>query len=774
MADIPQDGTIRTIDEDGNVPETRLKDASEARAVVESYVRSDAAERAWKRSRVKGLVDGNPPYKDGELRKAGLGKKLNINFGMSRAYLEAAGGAFYDIFSEAPTYATATSYYNAGPDKDYESVDQTQEWCGITTEEFHCLQTEEESFDYDMQVSQTETVLYGSGPLMFNDEFDFRVRSVMCGNLLLPEHAKSNSHYWETAVVLQDILSHDLYSNIRNSESATAVGWDVAYTRKAIMNAHPLTYDGGTQYRNWEWHQQNLKNGSVFYSSQSRVIRLAHVFIREFPDEDNIEGAISHKIILRDSMEDSEEKFLFEHLRRYENWNQCIHPMYYDHGGGGEHHSVTGMGVKMFGVMFNQNKLLCNLFDSAFAPKMMFRATTAANKQKLSIAQFSNYGIVPPELEFLQTQVQGYMQDAVGFNREITQIMASNLSQYRQQVAVKQGNPETATGREIDESQQSKLGKTQLNRYYDQQDYLYAEKFRRAINPKLTKSHPGGAKALEFQKRLRDRGVPREALDKMKVKATRIVGQGSEFERRRSLEFLLGLIGMLPESGRDNLIRMVVANRAGQNSVELIYPKSVQAKRPTDQEAFAMLQVSAMENGIAAKVTPTQNPIIFAETFLQAGSQALASLQQGADPLKVLPFMDLVGAASAAHIQRLSSDKSRKPAYDKLSEQLKMMGEQTDKVKALVQQQMAMQQEQRKKQVQAQAKAQAINNGTDPEVMIDNALAQHKMQTDNVKTAAKLKDNAIKTRQKLAINDLTAASKINLQKRTAEAKATTE
>jgi hypothetical protein len=517
-----------------------------------------------------------------------------------------------------------------------------------------------------------------------------------------------------------------------------------------------MTNKGG-QYVDWEWHQQNLKNGSLYYSSQCKEIDLAHIFFREFPTDDNREGAISHKIIIRNpERDDEQEKFLFSKIGRYENWNQCIHPMYYDHGGGGEHHSVTGMGVKLWAAMELQNRILCKLADDVFAPSMIFKATTAAMKQKLLMKRFGNYRTIPPECDLVQTRIAGFMQDGVAFNREVSGIVASNLSQYRQNLERTEGNPATASEINWRASQQSKLGKTQLNRNYDQCDYLYAEKFRRATNPKLTKAHPGGAMALEFQKRCKDRGVPLEVLRKMKVKATRIVGQGSLYERQQSLQFMMGTISMLPEDGRDNLMRMITAAWLGQHSVESIYPRRVTQQRPNDQQVEALQSVAAMKEGITIPPTSSQNAVIYAQTYIAAASQALKSIPQGGEPAEVLRFLETIGLVIAAQLKRIEQDPSRKQIYDVLNKQYEGIASSTDQLKDAIAQQQQMQQDQAAQQQQQEMMAQ---QGMD----IDTAKAQHKMQLDEVKTESKLDINRRKSAQDMALKDLMSAHDMRLQ-----------
>jgi hypothetical protein len=246
------------------------------------------------------------------------------------------------------------------------------------------------------------------------------------------------------------------------------------------------------------------------------------------------------------------------------------------------------------------------------------------------------------------------------------------------------GNPVTA--REIDwrASEQARLGKTQLNRYYQQLDALYEETYRRAASSDQRAELPGGSAALEFQKRCVSRGVPLAALRKTKcVQATRIAGQGSPFMRQQSLEFLLGMIAMLPEGGRSNLIQDVIAARTGQAAVRRYFPEPPQDITALDQAAEAQDKVAAMKVGLLPMVTPTQNALIYAQTYLQAAAQAAASLEQGANPAEVAAFLDLAGQAVAAQLQRLAQDPTRQQQFKALEQEFKKLAQIADQVRQM-------------------------------------------------------------------------------------------
>lgn len=671
-------GSLKTLDESGSPPMTRIGSAEQARNMVLGLIRNDE-NRARKRALVKGLVDGNPPYNPGKLKEAGRATACNVNWRIAESYLSAALGAFYDVFNEASTYATVETAY--GPEEN------RPQWSRIISEEFDALLKAEPGFDFNMQLSQHEMVLYGSGPLWFNDESDWRAQAGEHRDLYVPEMTRSDAKQYEWCARIMTYRPHELYERIANEKVATTVGWKVGAVKQAIINAAPEDQRTiSDQSRTWEWWQQQIKNGSLYFSFGSKVIRVAHVFWQEFAKKDEIHGGISHAIIALDEGAqvgggNKINEWLFHKERRFKYWSEIVHPMYYDHGGGGYHHSVSGMGVKMYGAMEWQNRLMCNLADKTFAPKILFRPTTAEGKQRFALTHMGDYGSVPAGWDAVQTPVGGFLDEGLTFNREIGSTVASNLSQYRQNLQREGGNPVTA--REIDwrASEQARLGKTQLNRYYQQLDGFYYETYKRAAGDKQRNEIAGGKEAKAFQKRCVDRGVPIEALRNCKcVTATRIAGQGSPFMRQQSLEFLLGMISMLPEGGRATLIEDVIAARSGQSAVRRYFPTPPQDITSLDQQAEAQDKVAAMKVGLLPMVTPTQNALIYAETYLQSGAQAAASLQKGANPAEVGAFLELVGTAVAAQLQRLSVDPTRQAQFKALETEWKRLAQITEQI----------------------------------------------------------------------------------------------
>jgi len=561
--------------------------------------------------------------------------------------------------------------------------------------------------------------------MVFEDTLDWRCRPIRCGDLLVPEKTKSNVNEWVIAVVRSVYQVHELYGYIKNEEAATASGWNLSAVRKAIMDSVPEE-EGSHSKKKWEYYQQAIRNNDLSYSSECDVIRVAHVYYREFPDADNPHGAITHCMI--DERGDGRQ-FLFRNLKQFKGWEECIHCLYYDKGDG-QHHSVKGMGIKMFSALELKNRLKCSLIDAAVARTAIhFQPSNPSDLNRTSIVQMGPYTVIPPGMQIQQTNSSGVLDAPIKVEENLEGTLQAGLSQYRQRLE-KDGNPRTATEIEALVAQQSILGKTQLNRYYNQLDALFTERYRRAINPDLTEDIPGGVEAMEFQKRCKERGVPKAALKAFdSVKATRTNGRGSALERRNTMNQLMAISQMLPETGRQHVIEDTIASMTGFNSLERYFP--VPHKDQLHQEH---VQEASYENALfkleePIPISESDNHAVHVQTHLSAGANSFNALEQGGNPDEVAVYLQFLLNHTAMHMQSLAQDSSRKEFHKQANQQFQQL---VNAFKNLGQQLQAKQESQQA----AQSELQSIEAGTDVKEQVLQMRAQRDMDRKDVQTAA--------------------------------------
>jgi hypothetical protein len=542
----------------------------------------------------------------------------------------------------------------------------------------------------------------------------------------------------------------DLFEKIQDEEAARASGWNVDYVRQRIRAAMPEPYRSGVQY-DWEFFQRQLRSNDITFSARSEVVLMCHIFYKEF------DGQISHVIIdERDSQD-----FMYKKLRRFSRWEQVIHPMYYDRGDG-EHHGVKGLGIKMLQAMELKNRLRCSMVDSAFArTQILFRPLNPNALSKTSVVQQGPYAILPPDYEVIQQNIAGVLDAPMAVNADLENVLQGNLSQYRQSLNKPQGNPRTATEVQAIVAQQSAIGKTQLSRYYNQLDSFFEERYNRASNPNLNPITKSDKDAIEFQRRCKERGVPVQAMmDIDYVEATRTVGQGSQFAKQQLLGTLLSLSGSLPEGGKINLLKDYIAAQVGQQMVDRYLPTQMQSARVQDQAALAVLEHSSLHQGNMPIVTDTQNHIIHIDTHLAAANEAAASLQQGGNPQEIVLFLQGIGQHVQQHLQRLSTDPSRRPQVDAYAQQLQMLSQTIEQLGQLIQEQsQAMAQQQQ---------AMAIQQGVDPKTAVLNAEVQAKIARQNAEVMANIQRQNTKAMADLSRRNAKTTADIQRANATAE------
>ena len=68
------------LNDDGSAPATRVKDADSARTILSECISADSLS-SYRRAQIQGIIDGNTPFTDEELRDAGRSDQINVNWG---------------------------------------------------------------------------------------------------------------------------------------------------------------------------------------------------------------------------------------------------------------------------------------------------------------------------------------------------------------------------------------------------------------------------------------------------------------------------------------------------------------------------------------------------------------------------------------------------------------------------------------------------------------------------------------------------------------------
>jgi len=330
------------------------------------------------------------------------------------------------------------------------------------------------------------------------------------------------------------------------------------------------------------------------------------------------------------------------------------------------------------------------------------------------------------------------------------------LSQFRPQVAQPKGNPRTAFEVASTVNQQSVLTKTGIQRYFEQLDDWYSERFRRALTGKLNSFSDTAQAARVFRQKVAAQGVPEDILQFCTIRATRTIGQGSHFLRTQTLQNLLGSLGgSLPEGGRENLVNDYIASTAGYDMVSRYNPGNRRATTLQDHEWDATQENGSMRVGNEVIITDTQNDTVHAGTHMVSVAEGLAALQQGGDPQEIMVYAMTALQHTAQHLDRIANDPLRQEEFELLKQRFEGLGQQMEELGGILEQ---------SQQVSAEEQqAMEVQQGVDPKTQIKQAEAQQKMTLSQERAANEMELSRMRTEHQMRLQDALTANTMRNQ-----------
>lgn len=775
---------LQTLSENNRPPKHRVRDAVDAQTICQTLIFANR-DRARFNAKVKGMLDGNPPFNPAVLRQNAQSYRSNFNPLEGDAILASALTPYYDLFAGSQYYAQVKLRNDNPDDREYKS--------GVATEEFDQLLKDYPDFVFNMHAILHDLIAFGKGFAIWPTHWGWWFQHASYAKVYVPDATRASLGKLDIIVVREKFELHTLWNYISNRKTATALGWNVEATANAIRLAMPEQRTNQTgDVLNYDYIQQRMKDRDLVESQsggKQPTVQVCHLLVKEF------DGSITHMMVCEPgsvgtSTEagsgDPRPEFLYRKEKKYANFREYTAAFFFETMDG-SWNGARGLGHKIFSTVEAKTRSLNKAVDNAFiSSSITLQATDATSLQKASIVQIGNINVLPPGFTVQAGNIFANSQPLYDINQLLDQTITSNTGIYRAKVEKPKGNPVTATEAEIKFQNATTLSNSGVARFYQQLDWFYTELYRRVVHGQFEDSDKSDeAEAVRmFRRECAKRGVSLDDLKKVRsVRAMRNIGNGSQINRQQALERFTPFVPMLSEAGRQNWMQDLVASEFGNSAVERYVPQREKALQPNDQQAYAAMENTDMKVGGQPLWTGTQNNVIHAAEHLKAMAGAAQSLEQGADPMEVLAFLEIAGPHTQLHLSKIEADPSRKAEFKMLSQQFGQIASFTDQLFQDVQEQQQKMQEARQAQAEADAKLKAIQNGQDPELQVEAAKAASEMKLKEMKTVHQLhlKDLAAQQKaqahaQQLAVTDLltaqkirTAAAELEMRKREAAA-----
>ena len=743
---------LQTVTATGGAVSRRLATPAAARSIYQNMLDEDMRGGARHRAIIQGMIDGNPPYNDAELKELGLGHVNNVNFLTMRANLDSRAASGHELFAEVPTLIECKPLHVVEKNPDI------HHYCAIIAEEFTDMVMNWDGFLPAMDMVWRDSDAYGLGVGVFTNEWDWRIKAFRRGNLLVDPKASVEIDRNEVILVRDELTVSDVFAKLEKEEASRSRGWKVGPLKDLMVQT--FREGAGTsdtdkyQRSTWESIQQMARNNDPDYQQrQFDRIRVIHFFVREVSGE----RKISHLILPELA---SFNQFLYEGHDKFDAMAEVIWWMPYNYGDG-YIRSVRGVASYMMQHEDLSNRFLCRVFDAGFlGSSLLVQPRTQMDLSRLQMMQVGPLTIVPPELNIQQSSFQPQLAPLLQLRKVSEEVMKNNTGTYRQHnEAVERDVQKTARQVMEESSKEARYEKAAIAARYTHLDKLYREMFRRVCRKDIQSDtdglFEGSAEAREFMRRCQERNVPRDFIMKwnenFRVVAYRSIGLGSLGVKYDITAQIFQMSGAFDEHGKREALREAVAARVGYRHVDRFVARLDRDQVSSNESSIAMLEFNDIEEGSPVQVGSDQLHKVHILVFAQRLLPILQNSQQGQtpDPVKDFRTVQLALQHIGEHVQHIAQD----PRYKAFLEQLKPFFQQVQEALQILQQAakrlLQAQQQQQQQQEEVVANAQKIQQDRELEAKVFEI--QRKFELEAMKQQSLNAMRAQKTQEQMEI-----------------------
>jgi hypothetical protein len=735
--------------QNGVVPRRRINNAREALTVARQ-LEEDNRKREAKVAAMKALVDGEPPFSSDKLRRNGQGDRSNINPMDAAAHMDTAVVPYYDLF--------ATQRYRCDIETDEGGPEFAAMHSRVMTEEVDTFLRNDPTFEENMRQVIYWRVGFGVGAIMWRDPYSPVFKPVRPDRLRVPQLSMASVSELCFASVVVEYDAVELYRRIEDEDLGAKSGWNVIAVKTAIANAAATSRDT----RDYLTAQQLIKNDQYWAASHFAKIQCARLVVKEF------DGSISEYIVPLNheaptgggSEEDAELQFLYESHGRYENFHQVL-GAFFQETSEGYWHGATGQIHRIFNVCRMKMRMFNAVQDGAFLRAGPTVKALSANA--LETAQITHHGsltVLPPQFEVQNSTIFGDLASVMNVSNYNDSVIFQNTGVYRSRMDRPQGNPRTAREVELQFESAAQLSNAAVNHFMSELDCFYNEYVRRLLTVDIDSIKSDCRdKVKELRKKITSRGVPSSAFKNLtRVEAHRGLGAGSRWLKSIDVNDAVLLSQMLPPNGAKAFLEDFIASRYGYKLASR-WTGQMKVSSTDERNAWeAQMESTLLQAGELPMIRDDQDDFIHAAVHFKDASAAAMSVQQGANPMAVLAFVQTVGKHNAEHLVRVSQNRFRSKEIKAIEDGIKMLSMVAEGLEKMIQEQQQM--------AQANAQAQQIEQGLDPETRIKAA----KTEADIALKAKKQNATLDLKRQKQQFDLKQKASKAEFDKAITDAK----
>jgi hypothetical protein len=740
-------------------------DQTKLLTVVRNLVKTDA-DRAFNRSRINAVFNGDSPYTDEEVAENGIA--TNVNFLEGTEVIHRARMQFYNAMLKNDRYFTVSV--------DFGPAYKRAEWGMIISQEIARVMKRSARYRHLIRSRFGGVVLHGIGPVTWHKDKDWCPKVHGVEDVLVPARTLQSLENLPYFAVRAVYTAAELAKFIQSGNSM----WKADVLKRVLKSmtekaGQAVSSSGMNTSDEPEAYLEDIKENGGYYDSD--VAPHLKVFEVYYLDTEKDSPIWRRKIVV-DSADCGNgiegEPFKSDPVifdsKAVDYGSEIGRILHVQFADGSvkppfRWHSTRSLGYLLYSICHLQNRLRCRGYDATFESLMwLFRSSNAGDEERLRRVDLYDKGIIPQGLEWVSPSERPtvdwkLLEFSLSDNRSLISEKATTFTQDINDGTKKEMTATEARGRN---AAASAIVGGMLNDAYAAEEEAHREIARRFAKIE----HKD---CLEFRQRCQLRGVPPEAFNEPEkvwsVRTERTMGNGNKVVELEQAQGLLGIkdtAEVSPQSRRFVVRRYISALTDDPALASEIVPEEEQT--PSSAVQMASLAWGTLMAGMPVVISDPVNPIEYINTLIQF----LTTTVQRIEAAGGSPDMEKVqGLANA--VQHITQQIEPLQVVEALAEQVRAwqdaLGQAANRIKAYVQRlQEAMAEQGGQMDPAEAAKLQAIIIGAQAKARIAEESAaqkrQHKeiafhqdQERKNAATLAELKRKGVKTNADVAALD---------------------
>jgi hypothetical protein len=780
MQDLTSDGfrnrVVQTGPDSFEAPKFIVRSPSAARAVY-NKLRANHLKRIQLYKEIEGLIAGNPPYNPQELIEAGLQHIANYNDMSARAVLKRAALGYFNLLYNSEYLVTFVLRID-DPEAPAWALKMSKNWHEVVKEHWS-------SFIININSLIWQLVKFGISPLLFPDERDPRWNVVELHRFFIPDQTQSDLEKLTTVCVETEFTVQYLWETYlmfkdKGNEKGDAGPWNLfSLGSLLVMLGNTMVKDATSPLDIFDL-ERKIYSGDISWDRlYNDSVRIVSFFQKEYGDEEDPEGKISHYMFHRylDSNQTDtspEQNFLFFQEGQYKSMQEAV-TIFTKSPGEYTIHANKGVGHEIFSVAQAKIMLGCSVLDMAKWASTVFIKSPSLNTKDADQIRF--FPGVPTNLgsaEFVENTMGANINEVVGAVNYLDNQIQYNITYSGSDSASPdpdQGSLSPAQTKLLAYREFSVL-KNDILHFYNTMDGVFQNMTDKIWHSK--EGYPAHNISKIWKERCVADGVPAAIFEmksqedgklprQVQVFATRAAGAGSQVAQLMGLQELQTIAGSFGPREEKFYKQQYVSATIGPEFVKSYVPDDDTADEQAGGASLAGVENAIMQAAKPPIFSPDNEHRSHFTVHMQLAGQIIQSLQTNEmQPIEADSIFEVLMPHTAQHLQFIMKNPfsqqfagPAKEQYDQVQKYATLNKKNANsQMKAQLQQQQAQQQQQQQVMDDQQLKNFQAQNDEQRKNFKMNAQIQRQETAGQAKEKAlddKTKFEAVNTRKKIEL-----------------------